>query len=183
MRAMPNMRVFSPADACELRAVMKYMVQDPKPTYLQLIREKMAPIFDDSCTFSPDKAVVLSQGTDVTLVTTGFATQTAWAAKAELAAAGLSVEHLHYPSVKPFDAATLVTSVKKTGAVVTVENQNVIGGLGGAVCEALAEHYPAPVKRLGAQDRFGEVGPLDYLIEAIGIGTKDIVAACKSMKK
>jgi transketolase len=95
----------------------------------------------------------------------------------------IHAEHIHYPSVKPFDVETLLESVKKTNAVVTAENQNVIGGLGGAVCEVLAEHYPVKVRRLGAQDRFGEVGDVPYLSETLGFSAKDIASACREMSK
>lgn len=182
MRAMPDMNVYSPADAYELKACMKYMAKENKATYMQLIREKVTPVFDESVEFDPKKAKKVSDGSDVTLVTTGFTTHLGAEAAKKLAAEGITVDHLHYGSVKPFDADSLVESAKKTGAVVTVENQNVLGGLGGAVCETLSERQPTKVKRLGAQDRFGEVGPLDYLIETIGIGVDDIVKACKEMK-
>ena len=96
---------------------------------------------------------------------------------------GVHIEHIHYPSVKPFDVNTLLESVKKTGVVVTAENQNVIGGLGGAVCEVLADDYPAKVKRLGAQDRFGEVGDVPYLSDTLGFSAAKIADACREMKK
>jgi transketolase len=150
---------------------------------MQLIREVHAPIFDKDYEFDPLKARVLDQGTDVTLVTTGLTTQFARKAVAELKEEGVLAEHIHYPSVKPFDVETLLASVKKTNAVVTAENQNVIGGLGGAVCEVLAENYPAKVKRLGAQDRFGEVGDVPYLSETLGFSAAKIASACREMKK
>jgi transketolase len=183
MRAMPNMRIYCPADVYELRSVVKYMAASKKPEYMQLIREIHAPIFDENYQFDPLKARVLDQGADVTLVTTGLTTQFARKAVAELKEEGILVEHIHYPSVKPFDADTLIDSVKKTHAVVTAENQNVIGGLGGAVCEVLAEHYPAQVKRLGAQDRFGEVGDVPYLSETLGFSAAKIASACREMKE
>ncbi len=183
MRAMPNMRVYCPADVYELRSVVRYMAASKKPEYMQLIREIHAPIFDEDYQFDPNKARVLDDGTDVTLVTTGLTTQFARNAVAELKAEGIEVEHIHYPSVKPFDADTLIDSVKKTNTVVTAENQNVIGGLGGAVCEVLAEHYPAKVKRLGAQDRFGEVGDVPYLSDTLGFSSAKIAGACREMKE
>ena len=183
MRAMPNMRVYCPADVYELRSVVRYMAASKKPEYMQLIREIHAPIFDEDYQFDPNKARVLDDGTDVTLVTTGLTTQFARNAVAELKAEGIEVEHIHYPSVKPFDADTLIDSVKKTNTVVTAENQNVIGGLGGAVCEVLAEHYPAKVKRLGAQDRFGEVGDVPYLSDTLGFSAAKIASACREMKE
>jgi transketolase len=182
IRAMPNMQVYAPADVYELRSVLKYMASNRHPIYMQLIREKMAKIFDENYRFDPLKARVLTEGSHVTLVTAGLTTQIAFEGSAALKAQGIDVEHIHYPSIKPFDVETLVASAKKTNAVVTVENQNVIGGLGSAVCEVLAEQYPVKVKRLGVQDRFGEVGTLEYLIDALGFGVRDIVKACLEMK-
>ena len=183
MRAMPNMRVYCPADVYELRSVVRYMAASQKPEYMQLIREIHAPIFDESYQFDPLQARVLDEGSDLTLVTTGLTTQFARGAMEMLKEGDISVEHIHYPSVKPFDVDTLVNSVKKTNRVVTAENQNVIGGLGGAVCEVLAEHYPARVKRLGAQDRFGEVGDVPYLSETLGFDAASIADACREMIK
>jgi len=183
MRAMPNMRVYCPADAYELRSMLKYMAASGKPEYMQLIREVMSPIFDESYAFDPNKASVLTAGSDITLVTTGLTTQLALAAVKALGQEGVRVEHIHYSSVKPFDVQTLLDSVKKSRAVVTAENQNVIGGLGGAVCEVLAEYDPVKVKRLGARDRFGEVGDVPYLSQTLGFSAKGIAAACREMKK
>jgi transketolase len=181
MRAMPNMHVYSPCDVYELRAVMRHMAVHKQPTYMQLIRGKVGQVFDDSITFDPNKAAILREGSDVTLVSTGYMTQFTHQVADELKAAGIGVELLHYPSVKPFDAATLIASVKKTGAVVTVENQNIIGGLGSAVCEALCEACPTPVKRLGVPDQFGEVASEGYLFDKHGFGPKNIADACRAM--
>ena len=182
MRAMPNMRVYCPADVYELRSMVRYMAASKKPEYMQLIREIKPAIFDESYEFDPHQARVLDEGSDVTVVTTGLTTIFAREAIGTLKQEGIQAEHIHYPSVKPFDVETLLASVKKTNAVVTAENQNVIGGLGGAVCEVLAEHYPAKVKRLGAQDRFGEVGDVPYLSETLGFSARDIANACREMQ-
>lgn len=182
MRAMPNMHVYSPSDVYELRAMMKHMASHYQPTYMQLVRPKVGKIFDESYEFDPNKAVTISEGSDVTLVSTGYMTHFALQAADELKAKGVSVELLHYPSVKPFDAETLVKSAKKTDAVVTVENQNILGGLGGAVCEVICEQYPVPVKRLGVPDQFGEVATEEYLFNKHGFGPEHIVAACSEMK-
>ncbi len=183
MRAMPNMRVYCPADVYELRSMLRYMAASKKPEYMQLIREVKPAIFDESYEFDPHQARVLDQGSDITVVTTGLTTIFAREAVAMLKQENIHAEHIHYPSVKPFDVETLLESVKKTNAVVTAENQNVIGGLGGAVCEVLAEHHPVKVKRLGAQDRFGEVGDVPYLSETLGFSAKDIANACREMRK
>jgi transketolase len=183
MRAMPNMRVYCPADVYELRSTVRYMAASKKPEYMQLIREVKPAIFDESYEFDPHQARILDQGSDITVVTTGLTTIFAREAVAMLKQENIHAEHIHYPSVKPFDVETLLESVKKTNAVVTAENQNVIGGLGGAVCEVLAEHYPVKVRRLGAQDRFGEVGDVPYLSETLGFSAKDIASACREMSK
>ena len=178
MRAMPNMHVYSPCDVYELRAVLKHMAAGRQPTYMQLIRPVMDKVFDENCAFDPEKAVVIRQGKDVTLVSTGLMTQFTVKVVDRLGADGLDVELLHYPSVKPFDADTLVRSAEKTRAVVTVENQSIIGGLGGAVCETLSERLPTPVRRLGVPDRFGEVGAQEYLLDKFEFGPKHIADAC-----
>ncbi len=179
MRAMPNMIVLSPCDVYELRECLKWMAAHEGPMYMQLIRPKQPAVFDESYKFDPNKAVKIQDGKDVTLVSTGYMTPIAAKAAKELAAEGCSVEVLHYPSVKPFDAESLIESAKKTGKVVTVENQSIIGGLGGAVCEVLAENQPTPVKRLGIPDKFGEVATEGYLFDKHGFGLEHIKAACR----
>lgn len=181
MRVMPNMHVYSPCDAYELRSVVKYMASTNQPTYMQLIRGTMPQVFDESYQFDPYKAVVIKQGKDVTIVSTGYMTPFVIDAARRLRDAGIEAEILHYPSVKPFDVETLVNSARKTGAVVTVENQSIIGGLGGAVCEILTEHQPTRVKRLGVPDRFGEVATEEYLFHKHGFGVQHITEACKSV--
>jgi transketolase len=181
MRAMPNMHVYSPCDAMELRSVLRYMASSRQPTYMQLIRHQVAKIFDAEYAFDPQRAVSLREGTDVTLVSTGYMTQFAVPVVEELRREGVSVELLHYPSVKPLDAATLVASARKTRAVVTVENQNILGGLGGAVCEVLSEECPTRVVRLGVPNQFGEVASEQYLFDKHGFGPAHIAAACRRL--
>ncbi len=183
MRAMPNMHVYSPCDVYELRSILRFMVKEKQPTYMQLIRVKVGKILDTNYRFNPEKAVILREGSDVTLVSTGYMTQFAYKVANELSSGGISVDLLHYPSVKPFDAETLIQSAKKTGAVVAVENQNIIGGLGGAVCEVLSENYPTRVKRLGIPDRFGEVASEQYFFDKYGFGPEHIARACRDMMK
>ena len=181
MRAMPNLHVYSPCDALELRSVLRHMAAHRQPTYMQLIRQKVPKVFDEEYAFDPTRAVVLREGRDATLVSTGYMTHFALLAAGELARAGVSIELLHYPSVKPFDAVTLVASARKTRGVVTVENQNTIGGLGGAVSEVLSEQCPTRVKRLGVPDQFGEVATEHYLLDKHGFGPKHIAEACRRM--
>jgi transketolase len=177
------MHVYSPADANELRAVMFYMASSRQPTYMQLIRLKMPKLFEEGVPFDPNQAKRLHEGRDVTLVATGFMTRFALDVARQLHGEGIRVDLLHYPSVKPFDVGTLIDSAKKTGAVVTVENQNIIGGLGSAVCEVLAEHYPVCVKRLGIPDQFGEVADQEYLFNKHGFGPEHIARACREQTR
>lgn len=181
MRVMPNLHVYSPCDVYELKAMMKHMAANVQPTYMQLVRPKVAQVFDDDYRFDPEKAVVVREGKDVTLVSTGYMTSFAKSVAEELAKDGIQVELIHYGSVKPFDAATLIASAKKTGGVVTVENQSIIGGLGGVVCEMLSEQCPTPVKRLGIPDQFGEVATEQYLFDKHGFGSEHIKTACRAM--
>jgi len=183
MRAMPNMHVYSPADANELRSVMFYMAASRQPTYMQLVRLKMPKLFEEGAPFDPNQAKRLHEGKNVTLVATGFMTRFALDVVRQLAGEGVKVDLLHYPSVKPFDAQTLIDSARKTGAVVTVENQNIIGGLGSAVCEALSERHPVRVKRLGIPDRFGEVADQDYLFNKHQFGPEHIARACRELSQ
>jgi len=160
---------------------MFYMAASRQPTYMQLVRLKMPKLFEDGCPFDPEQAKRLHAGKDVTLVATGFMTRFALDVARMLAKEGLTVDLLHYPSVKPFDAETLIASARKTGAVVTVENQNIVGGLGSAVCEVLSEHHPVRVKRLGIPDRFGEVADQNYLFNKHGFGPEHIARACREL--
>jgi len=181
MRVMPNMHIYSPCDVYELRAVLRHMAAEVQPTYMQLIRSKVPAVFDDSYAFDPDTAVHLSRGHDVTLVSTGYMTHFARQAVGRLRELGIAADHLHYPSVKPFDSDALTASAGRTGGVVTVENQNILGGLGGTVCEVLGEQCPTRVKRLGVPDRFGEVASETYLFDKHGFGPDHIVQACRNM--
>lgn len=181
MRVMPNMHVYSPCDPWELRSMMRFMASSKQPTYMQLLRMKVEPLFDDAYQFDPYKAVVLQEGKDITLISTGFTVQLVVKAAQQLKQEGIQTDVLHYPSIKPFDTETLINSAKKTGVVVTVENQSVLGGLGGIVCETLSEKYPTRVKRLGIHDQFGEVASLEYLLNKHHFNVQHIVDACKAL--
>ncbi len=183
MRAMPNIKVFSPCDAYELRSLMHYMAAEYGGMYMQLIRPAVPAVFDENYKFNPDKAVTVLAGTDITLVSTGYMTHAALQAAKELKKECISVELIHCPGIKPFDGNTIAESAAKTGAVVTVETQNIIGGLGGAVCEYLSENCPVKVKRLGIPDEFGEVATEQYLYDKHGFGPEHIKETCREMAK
>ncbi len=181
MRALPNITILSPCDCYELSECVRWMARHDGPVYMQLIRMKQPQVFDASYEFYPAKAVRLHSGRDVTLLSTGYMTSFAVRAAEELAGEGTNVDLLHSPCVKPFDTGSLIESAEKTGGVVTVENQSIIGGLGGAACETLSENLPVPVKRLGIPDRFGEVATEGFLFEKHGFGLEHIKQACREM--
>jgi len=181
MRVMPNMHVYSPCDVYELRAVLHHMAANKQPTYMQLIRSKIGKIFDEDYTFNPRKAVVVKEGKDITLISTGYMTHIALKSLQELDKQGIDAELIHYPSIKPFDENSLIMSAEKTNGVITIENQNILGGLGGVVCETLSEHYPTKVKRLGIPDKFGEVATAEYLLNKHKTNVSHIINAAKDM--
>lgn len=174
MRVLPNMVVIAPCDAIEAEKATLALAADPRPAYLRLAREATPIITTDKTPFEIGKAYVLEEGADVTLVATGTMTYPALVAAEQLYKDGIEAEVVHVPTIKPLDTATLLKSVRKTGAVVTVEEGQIIGGLGGAIAELLAEHHPAPLQRIGMQDRFGESGTPDELLTHFGLDAKHI---------
>ncbi len=164
MRVMPNMMVVCPGDSIEAEKATRALAESPSPSYLRIAREK-TPIFSTSNSpFELGKAYVLREGTDITLFSTGIETPFALRAAEKLHHSGISAEVVHVPTVKPLDRDTLIASVKKTGRAVTCEDAQAAGGFGGAIAELLCDEMPAPLLRIGMQDRYGESGaPLEVL--------------------
>lgn len=180
MRVMPNMIVLSPTDAYELRAMLHFMAAHQGPVYMQLIRRVQPRVFGPDYVFELGKLKRLADGTAATIVSTGMTTTHAQQAVAQLRREGVSVDHFHAPCVKPLDSVDLIASARKTGLVITVESQNILGGLGSAVCEILSEHCPTRVRRLGVPDQFGEVASEEYLMRKHGFDAEAIVAAVRA---
>lgn len=174
MRAMPGMVVLAPCDAVEAEKMTLAMAKDKRPNYMRVAREATPVITTPETPFKIGKAYVFSPGKDVTIIATGTMTAPALEAAEKLYTDGIDAEVIHVPTIKPLDADTILQSVRKTGCVVTVEEAQVIGGLGGAVSELLGEHYPAPMKRIGMQDRYGESGTPEELLEHFGLDAKHI---------
>ncbi len=164
MRVMPNMVVMCPGDSLEAERATLAIAEHPSACYLRIAREK-TPIFSTpDSPFEIGKAYVLREGKDVTIVSTGIETPYALRAAELLEKQGVSAEVVHAPTVKPLDATTILESVQKTGRVVTAEDAQAAGGLGGAVAELLGDQLPTPLLRIGMQDRYGESGaPLEVL--------------------
>jgi transketolase len=176
LRSIPTLVIVEPADGVQLRAVMKALNEYEGCAYLRMFRKELPEIFDENYRFDLFKADVLKTGRDLTICVSGFQTKDVLEAEKLLAAEGIDAEILNVHTIKPIDRETVLASAKKTGAVVTVENHNVIGGLHSAVVEALAEEK-LPVVAVGVEDRFGEVGKIPYLREAMGLTVEHIVSA------
>lgn len=181
MRVLPHMVVLNPGDAIEAEKATLAMARDDKyPGYLRLAREK-SPIFTTEDTpFEIGPAYVLQTGEDVTLASTGTMTAQALLAAKALREEGISVEVIHVPTIKPFDYQTIVNSVAKTGRIVTVEEAQAAAGFGGLVAETLGDHIPAPLLRIGMNDRFGESGSPDELLRHFGFDAKSITERVRS---
>ena len=179
MRAMANMTVVAPVDEVETRSALKAIMEYDGPVYFRLNRPDTPIIFNDDYEFELGKAVVVREGTDVTVFSTGTQTARAFEAAEALATDGIDVHLVHVPTVKPLDVETVVAAAKKTGLVVTTEEHTVVGGLGGAIAEALAVNAPTPMVIHGIQDVFGESGPDGALLEKYGISAEKTAAAIK----
>jgi transketolase len=165
MRSLPNMTVLAPADEEEVRQMIRAVAAADGPAYVQITREPGEVLFGDDYCFEIGPAVTVREGTAATLVSTGGESPRAYEAAEILAGRGIEVGVLHVPTIKPLDEDALVRAATKTGYIITIEEQSVIGGLGGAVAEALSDRLPVTVKRLGIKDCFGESGPNDLLLE------------------
>ena len=179
VRSIPDIMIFEPADGIQLAQAVPYIAEHEGPVYMRMLRKYKETVFDDAYRFQPMKAEKLREGTDITVIASGFMVKQALGAARILEAMGIRCEVLNVHTIKPIDEETLLKSIMKTGAAVVAENHNVIGGLGSAVCELSCGAYPVPVGRVGVNDRFGEVGKLPYLQEALGLTEKDIVECCK----
>lgn len=175
MRTIPGMVVINPADDVEARAAVKAAYEHNGPVYMRFGRLAI-PVFNDEATykFELGKGIVLKEGKDVTIVATGLCVNESLEAAKKLAENGIDAEVINIHTIKPLDEELIVASAKKTGKVVTVEEHSVIGGLGSAVCDALAEKAPTPVHKIGVQDTFGESGPAVQLIKKYGLDADSI---------
>lgn len=175
MRVLPNMVVLVPGDALEAEKATLAAAADKRPCYIRLARVA-SPVFTTLKTpFEIGKAYVLEPGRDITIIATGTMTHPALLAADKLFKDGIDAEVVHVPTIKPLDVITIMQSAKKTGAVVTVEEHQINGGLGGAIAETLAENQPTPMRRIGMKDRFGESGHPAELLEHFGLTTKNII--------
>ena len=184
MRTIPGMTVIVPSDDVEAKAAVKAAYEMDGPVYLRFGRLAVPVINDnEDYKFEIGKGVTLREGKDVTIVATGLCVSSALDAAELLKADGIDAKVINIHTIKPLDKELIVAAAKETGKIVTVEEHSVIGGLGGAVSEALSEEYPVPVKRIGVNDQFGYSGPATALVEKFGLDGKGIAESVKEFLK
>ena len=188
MRTIPGMTIINPADANEAYAAVKAAIETYGPMYLRFGRFAVPDLTSElpGYKFELGKGVLLREGSDVTIAATGFMVHLAVEAAEMLAEEGISAEVINIHTIKPLDNEIIEASARKTGAVVTAEEHNVIGGFGSAVCEALSGVYPVPVLRVGVEDQYGRSGKVPPLLEYYGLTKEKIVEKAKAaiaMKK
>ena len=179
MRSIPGMVIINPADDIEARAAVFAAAEHDGPVYMRFGRLAVPRVFDENYKFEIGKAVTLKEGTDVTIIATGLMVNEAIEAAKTLEAEGISVELINMHTIKPLDNEAVIKAAKKTGCIVTAEEHNIIGGLGSAVSEVVAEEYPVPVVRVGVNDEFGKSGPAVELLQLYGLDAKNIVEKAK----
>jgi transketolase len=181
MRVLPNMVVIAPGDGPEAERATLALAEDKRPSYLRLAREATPVITTAKTPFEIGKAYVYTEGSDITVVSTGTMTYHAMVAAEKLFKDGIDLEVIHCPTIKPLDAATILKSVQKTGKVLTLEEAQINGGLGGAVAELISEEHPALLKRIGMKDRFGESGDPEELMQHFGLTARHIMMAAHEL--
>ena len=179
MRSLPNMTVLVPADEEETRQAIAWAAEYQGPVYIRLGRMSVDAVSPEGYVFAPAKAAVLTEGNDVTLIANGVMVTAALEAAKTLATEGIQARVINMASVKPLDAAAVVSAAKETGAIVTCEEHSIIGGLGSAVAEVLAEQAPAPMERVGVKDTFGESGKPKELLAKYSLTAADVAEAAR----
>lgn len=180
MRAIPNMIVINPCDDDTTRAAIKAVYAYEGPCYVRLGRLPVEPVYDETVKFEIGKGIQLSDGNDVSIIATGLMVQEAVKAKDILETEGIQVRLIDMHTIKPLDKDLVLKAARETGAIVTCEEHNIIGGLGSAVAETVTEEAPCIVKRVGVRDVFGKSGTPAALLQMYGMTFTDIVKAAKA---
>jgi transketolase len=179
MRSLPNMTVVIPGDPVAVEKLLPQVAEWPGPVFFRLNRNEVPVLFDDRYNPRLGEAITLRPGNDVTLIGTGLMVGRCLEAAEVLAGAGVDARVLEVHTIKPLDVNRVLQAARETGALVTVEEHSIIGGLGGAVAEAVTDAYPVPIKRVGIADRFAESGPYFEMLDRYGMSVRDIVAAAR----
>jgi transketolase len=179
MRSLPNMTVVIPGDPVALAKLLPQAAEWPGPVFFRLNRNPVPVLFDDGYQPKIGEAITLRAGDDVTLVCAGLMVSRCLDAAQVLAGEGIDARVLEVHTIKPLDVARVLQAARETGAFVTVEEHSIVGGLGGAVAEAVTDTYPVPIKRVGIADRFAETGPYFEMLDRYGMSVEDIAAAAR----
>ena len=175
LRSIPEIVIFEPTDNIQLKKALPQIVNYYGVVYIRTFRKKTPDILDENCDFDLFKAAKITEGKDLSIFCSGIMVNETLIANEKLKSMGIDAEIINIHTIKPIDKAAVVASVRKTGAVLTVENHSVIGGLKSAVCEVLMEEFPVPLRAVGVQDKFGQVGKMPYLKEQYNMQAEDIV--------
>lgn len=181
LRSIPEMVIYEPVDANQLKKALSQIIEYKGPVYIRIFRKAIENIFSEDCKFDLFKASKLQDGNDVSIFCSGIMVQETIKANEILKQQGINADIINVHTIKPIDRESIVSSAKKTGAVVTAENHNLIGGLKSAVSEVLLEEVRVPVRSIGVKDMFGQVGKIDYLKEVYNMRAEDIVNAVKEV--
>lgn len=183
LRTIPNMTVIMPADYYAAKKLVKAAAEIYGPVFLRFTRDNIPVIYDENTEFEIGKAVKLSEGTDIAIIANGDTVRLAIEAKEALAKDGISVRLLDMHTIKPLDKEAVTSCINDIGKIITVEDHNIINGLGSAVCEVAAEIGKSKVHRIGIQDQFGQSAPYERLLAMNGITVENIIAQSKALIK
>ena len=183
LRTIPNMTVIMPADYYAAKKLVKAAAEIYGPVFLRFTRDNIPVIYDENTEFEIGKAVKLSEGTDIAIIANGDTVRLAIEAKEALAKDGISVRLLDMHTIKPLDKEAVTSCINDIGKIITVEDHNIINGLGSAVCEVAAEMGKSKVHRIGIQDQFGQSAPYERLLAMNGITVENIIAQSKTLIK
>ncbi len=180
MRTLPNMTVMSVSDDIQTKWAVEEIAKIKGPVYLRLGRLASPVIYEEGQKFEIGKGIQIGEGTDATVIATGLMVAEAIKAQEILAQEGIAIRVVDIHTIKPIDKELIIKSAKETKKIITIEDHSIIGGLGSAVCEVLAEHYPTKVTRLGMRDEFGKSGKAEKLLEYFGLSAQGIIAEIKN---
>lgn len=183
MRSLPNMSIVVPSDDVEARAAVLAAAAYKGPMYLRMARVASPTYHNDSYVFTLGKGEIIREGSDLTIIACGLMVMKAMEAAEQLAKEGVSVRVINMHTIKPLDHKLVIESAEKTGKIITVEEVNILGGLGSAVCETVSEYCPVPVKRIGVRDIFGKSGNPDKLLQEYGLTAEHIIEEARKLCK
>jgi len=181
MRTIPSMTIVEPVDSTMMESIVEQITYTYGPFYVRLFRKNPVKIYEDGETFKIGKGIILKEGSDVTIISTGIMVAESLKASALLEKDGISARVVNIFTIKPIDKDLIIKCAEETGSIVTAENSNIINGLGSAVAEVLIENKPVPMERIGIQDLFGEVGDMEYLMKRYHLTADDIVESVKKV--